>query len=101
MIEIKLELDERQHGVFNLYEADEKLGEMVISIKDSVLTLYHTGVEEKAAGKGFAGQLLATMVTYVRNNNLMVRALCPYVHAQFKTHPEMYNDIWLKSEGDE
>lgn len=101
MADIKLELDDRLHGAFNLYDEGEKLGEMVISIKNNVLTVYHTGVEDKATGKGFAGLLLAKMVAYARENSLMVRALCPYVHAQFKRHPGNYNDIWLKSEDDE
>lgn len=101
MAEIKLELDERLHGAFNLYEESNKIGEMVVSVKDDVLTVYHTEVAESAAGKGYAKELLNTMVAYVRENNLKVRPLCPYVHAQFKKHPDEYNDIWLKTDKDE
>lgn len=101
MAEIKLELDERHHGAFNLYEEGNKIGEMVLSVKDNVLTVYHTEVAESASGKGYAKELLNTMVAYVRENNLKVRPLCPYVHAQFKRHPEEYNDIWLKTDNDE
>jgi uncharacterized protein len=98
MATIKLELDEKQHGGFNLYDADEKIGEMVISIKGNILTVYHTEVNEKEAGKGYAKLLLDTLITYVREHDLLVRPLCPYVHAQFKKHPEAYNEIWLKAE---
>ena len=34
------------------------------------------------------------MVEYVRANKLKVIALCPFVNAQFKRHPEQYADIW-------
>lgn len=93
---IKLELNEKKHGAFNLYEEGKKLGEMVISIKDDVLTVYHTGVEPEAEGKGFAKKLLEEMTTYARQNNMKVLPLCPYVHAQFKRRPDEYADIWKK-----
>jgi uncharacterized protein len=97
MADIKLELDAKKHGAFNLYNDGIKIGEMVVSIKDDTLTVYHTGVDEDQAGKGYAGQLLDAMVTHARNNKLKVIPLCPYVHAQFKRHPETYNDIWQKN----
>ncbi|RZJ48572.1 MAG: N-acetyltransferase [Flavobacterium sp.] len=93
---IKLELDERKHGNFNLYVDEKKLGEMAVSIKPGLLTVYHTGVEPEAEGKGYAKKLLEEMVSYVRANNLKVLALCPYVHAQFTRHPDEYADIWQK-----
>ena len=93
---IKLELDEKKHGAFNLYVDNKKLGEMTVSIKPDLLTVYHTGVEPEAEGKGYAKKLLDEMTSYVRTNNLMVLPLCPYVHAQFKRHPDEYQDIWKK-----
>lgn len=93
---IKLELDTKRHGAFNLYVEEKKLGEMTVSIKDDVLTVYHTGVEPEAEGKGYAKLLLNKMTTYVRENNMKVLPLCPYVHAQFKKNPEEYQDIWKK-----
>ncbi|KQO28665.1 acetyltransferase [Flavobacterium sp. Leaf82] len=93
---IKLELDEKKHGAFNLYVDDKKQGEMTLSIKPDVLTVYHTGVEPEAEGKGYAKKLLNEMTSYARANNLMVLPLCPYVHAQFKKNPEEYKDIWKK-----
>lgn len=98
MATIKLELDAKQHGAFNLFEDDTKIGEMVVSVKDAALTVYHTEVDENQSGKGYAKQLLDIMVAYARENNLKVIPLCPYVHAQFKRHPDEYNDIWLKQD---
>lgn len=93
---IKLELDEKKHGAFNLYVDTKKLGEMTVSIKDDLLTVYHTGVEPEGEGKGYAKMLLNEMTSYVRAHSMMVLPLCPYVHAQFKKNPDEYQDIWKK-----
>jgi len=96
MANIKLELDERNHGAFNLYDNDTKIGEMVISISNKILTVYHTEVAGAASGRGYAKMLMDNMTAYARQNGLMVRPLCAYVHAQFKKHTNEYADIWLK-----
>lgn len=98
MTEIKLELDEKQHGAFNLYEDGSKIGEMVISLAADKLTVYHTGIEPAGKGKGYAKLLLEEMVQYSREHNLKVIALCPYVHAQFTKHPDTYANVWLRQE---
>lgn len=38
------------------------------------------------------------MVEHARTNHLKVIPLCPYVHAQFKRHPEEYADVWNKEQ---
>jgi len=96
MATIKLELNEKQHGGFNLYENDIKIGEMAVSISNGALTVYHTEVDEAFSGQGLAKNLLDEMVAYVRKNDLKVIPLCPYVFAQFKRHPDTYADIWKK-----
>ena len=96
MAEIKLELDEKKHGAFNLYDNGTKIGEMVIGIKDDLLTVYHTEVDENQSGKGYAKLLLDALTDYARTNKLGVRPLCAYVHAQFKKHHDEYADIWQK-----
>jgi predicted GNAT family acetyltransferase len=98
MEEIKLKLNEKGHGVFYIMDEGEQLGEMVVSVADSKLTVHHTEVLEKAEGKGFAKKLLNAMVDYARKNKLKVIPLCAYVHAQFKRHPEEYVDVWNKDE---
>jgi len=98
MADIKLELDEKKHGAFNLYDSGTKIGEMVIGISKDVLTVYHTQVDEDQSGKGYAKLLLDAMTTYARENTFKVRPLCAYVHAQFKKHPDEYADIWQKED---
>lgn len=96
MEKVVLNLNEKKHGAFFAMDGDEQLGEMVISISENKLTVYHTEVADKAEGKGIARLMLNEMVEYARKNNLKVVPLCPYVHAQFKRHPDEYADVWLK-----
>jgi hypothetical protein len=95
---VQLKIDEKGYGHFYIAEGDEQLGEMEVSISGSNLTVYHTEVSEKAEGKGYAKMLLKEMVRHARMNDLKVIPLCPFVHAQFKRHPEEYADVWNKDE---
>ena len=94
MNDIALKLDSDGKGSFFIDQEGERLAEMVIRIEDNNLTVYHTEVSEKLKGQGVATKLLSTMVAYAREHQLKVIALCPYVSAQFKRHPEEYKDIW-------
>ncbi|RYE55434.1 MAG: N-acetyltransferase [Sphingobacteriales bacterium] len=97
MDDIKLQLDQDGNGKFYILDGDEEIGEMAISISGQNLTVYHTEVLPKAEGKGLAKMLLATMVDYARKNALSVIPLCPYVHVQFRRHPDEYADVWNKA----
>jgi predicted GNAT family acetyltransferase len=97
MDSVKLNVDEKGSGHFFIMDGDEQVAEMGISISGIDLTVYHTEVSPKFEGKGLAKQLLAAMVDHARKNALKVIPLCPYVHAQFKRHPEEYADVWNKT----
>jgi uncharacterized protein len=97
MKDVKLNLKESGEGFFYIVEDDEIAGELVISLSGKVMTAHHTEVYPKGEGKGFGKQLLAGLVDYARKNDLKVIALCPFVHAQFKRHPETYRDILTES----
>lgn len=94
---IKLQTDESGKGAFVVMEGEERLGEMEIAITENTLTVFHTEVQPKAEGKGLAKQLLSAMVSYAREKGLQVVPLCPYVHAQFRRHPEAYADVWKQT----
>lgn len=93
---IQLKLEENNRGAFVIEDDGVRVAEMVVAVSGSNLTVFHTEVSEKLQGQGIAAKLLATMVDYVREHNLKVIPLCPYVLAQFKRHPDQYNDIWKK-----
>jgi hypothetical protein len=94
MNDIQLKLNDAGRGAFFIEEDGERVAEMEIGIVGKNLTAFHTEVAEKLKGKGVASSLLNTMVAYAREHQLKVIALCPYVLAQFKRHPEQYADIW-------
>jgi uncharacterized protein len=94
MNDIQLKLESNGKGAFVIEENDDRIAEMVIGISGSNLTVYHTEVSDKLKGQGVAGRLLSTMVQHARDNNLKVIPLCQYVLAQFKRHPEQYEDVW-------
>jgi len=96
MAQVKLNIQEGEASSFDIYDEDGKVGEMIFDIKDNDLTVYHTEVESAKEGKGYAKMLLDAMVAYVRENKLMVIPMCPYVHAQFERHEDLYQDIWNK-----
>lgn len=93
---IELKLNDHKRGAFVIEEGEERLAEMAVAIIKDRLVVYHTEVSEKLRGQGVAARLLEEMVTYARGHQLKVVALCPYVHAQFKRHPDQYEDIWDK-----
>lgn len=93
MEEVKLRLDDKKHGAFYITDGEEQLGEMVMDIRGNKMTVYHTEVDPKVEGKGYAKKMLGSMVAYAREHHLKVDPLCPYVHAQFNRHPEEFADI--------
>lgn len=97
MDEVKLKLNEKGYGAFYIMDEGTQVGEMVLSISGTNLTVYHTEVAAEAEGKGFAKKMLNEMVDYARKNSLKIIPLCPYVHAQFKRHPEEFADVWNKN----
>lgn len=85
-------------GEIQLFSDDHKAGKMDISVIGKKLTVYHTEVAPEYEGKGFAKILLERLVSYARENDLKIVPLCPYVHLQFKRHPDEYSDVWLKED---
>lgn len=97
MERLKIILKEGNTGEIQLFSGEVRAGKMDIAIKESILTVYHTEVDEAFSGKGFAKLLLEKLVGYARENNLKIIPLCPYVFAQFKRHPAEYLDVWQQS----
>lgn len=91
---IQLDLNESGRGSFFMEDDGKRVAEMVISVANNNLTVFHTEVSEELKGQGVSTQLLDTMVAYARANNLRVIPLCAFVSVQFRRHPEKFKDIW-------
>ena len=94
MNKVQLDLDKNGQGVFRVTNGEEQMGEMVVGITNSHLTVYHTEVATEAEGMGVAKMLMKSMVEHARKQHLIVVPLCPYVFAQFNRHPEEFADVW-------
>ena len=97
MYQIELKLNEAKRGAFVIEQNQDRLAEMGVGVSGENLVVYHTEVSEKLRGQGVAPQLLNEMVEYARKNKLKVVPLCPYVLAQFKRHPEQFEDVWNRN----
>ena len=92
----KVVVNNRHHGEVQLFSDEVKAGKMDIAVAAGKLTVFHTEVNAEFEGRGFAKLLLDQLVRYAQEHDLKIVPLCPYVHAQFKRHPQEYNDIWFK-----
>lgn len=97
MNDIELKLQDNGRGAFVIEEGQERVAEMALAIQRGNLIVFHTEVSEKLKGQGIAKQLFDRMVSYAREQKLKVVPLCPFVLAQFKRHPEQFEDIWNKN----
>lgn len=95
--DIQLELDSHHRGRFFVADEEEVLAKMDIAVIKGNLVVYHTEVSEKLRGLGVGPKLLNRLVEHARTNQLKIVPLCPFVHAQFKRHPELYEDVWNKN----
>lgn len=91
---VQLKLDANGRGFFYIGEEKALLGRMDIGISGNHLTVYHTEVYPEGEGRGLGKLLLGAMVDHARQKGLKVIPLCPFVHAQFKRHPQAYADVW-------
>lgn len=93
MTNVKFETLENEPAAFNFYLEGKKIGEMIVEISGTDMTVFHTEVDPDQEGQGYAGQLLEAMTSYARKHHLKVVPLCKYVHVQFDRHPDQYKDI--------
>jgi predicted GNAT family acetyltransferase len=77
------------------YEArigQDVIGFMDYHLKPGLITLMHTEVDRAAEGKGVGSQLAAAALEDIRSRGLSILALCPFVRAYIRRHPE-YADL--------
>ena len=62
---------------FTLYMLGEKL-----------MTFVHTEVPEEFEGQGIGGKIAHTALEYAKEHGYRVQAICPFISAYIKRHPE-------------
>ena len=73
-------------------EVDGKLSFIEYKLAPHRIIFVHTEVPEELAGRGIAQELAKTALDHARQNKLHVVAICSYVAAYIKRHPE-YQDL--------
>jgi predicted GNAT family acetyltransferase len=64
------------------------LARLRYEMEGSKILLIHTEVPKELEGRGIAGRLATSAMTYARDNGLKVVPLCPYVAAWLPRHAE-------------
>ncbi len=83
----------------NRFEAafDDGLAVLVYMKVGNTLIFHHTEVPEALEGQGIAGALAKAGLEYVKENGINASALCPFVKAYVKRHPEYETLLSLKA----
>ena len=91
-MEIKKE-DNGRKGAFIAMEGDETIGRMTFKWegKDRFVIMQTTSSPEHH-GKGIGKQLLLDAVDFARQNGKKIRAVCPFVQAQFAKYDD-FDDV--------
>ncbi|WP_020604497.1 GNAT family N-acetyltransferase [Spirosoma spitsbergense] len=58
------------------------------NVDDETLALVHTEVDESLEGQGVGSHLVEGVLQYVEQNNLKIVAVCPFISAYLKRHPD-------------
>lgn len=91
---MQIQRDEHgKKGAFFIEEDGEWIAEMTyVRTADGEITIDHTEVDVKLRGEGIAKDLLNEAVKFARENNLKVKATCPYAKIALFENAE-YKDI--------
>ena len=84
-------------GKIELFDdQNSKLGEITYKHEcANVIACDHTFVDDKYRGKGYAQYLLNELAKFARENDLMIRPICPYVKRKFNEDAQ-YADVYYK-----
>ncbi len=74
-----IQKNNEKNGIFELFEGDEKFGEMtyVWAGADKII-IDHTFVETSQKGKNLGKQLVLKAVEFARNQHIKILPLCPF-----------------------
>ncbi len=88
--EISFEHDEERQ-TFDALIGQERATLEYRSNKEGKIFLTHTEVPPSMQGKGVGSKLLLHVFDYIRENNMRLIPVCPFVKSYIKRHPEYLN----------
>jgi uncharacterized protein len=72
---------------YELVVDGEVVGEIDYRLSHDAVVLVHTEVSRALGGRGLGGQLVAGALEDIRAQGLRVVAVCPFVRAYLRRHP--------------
>jgi len=86
---MKIQRDEHgQRGAFYIEEGGEWIAELTYVKNNGTMTIDHTEIDEKLRGEGIGQDLVKAAVEYARENDLKIKADCPYAKKVIERTPE-------------
>ena len=69
-----------EQGEFSYFEGEVKMGKLRYHyIKDDVIDVFTTKVDEAFQGKGIAGELYSAVIEFAKQNQLKIKPSCSYI----------------------
>lgn len=83
---MKILHDTKRH-VFYI-DVDNGIAKLEYNKEGNILDIYETFVSKDLSGRGFAGELVKSAVTYAKDKELRIRSTCLFVKSFFRRNPE-------------
>jgi hypothetical protein len=80
-------------------ESGDETGFLLFRLEGSKIIFLHTEVPIEWEGRGIGGKLARAGLEYARQHSLRVVALCPFVSAYMRRHPETLDLLDRSGEG--
>ncbi|HUN35703.1 MAG TPA: GNAT family N-acetyltransferase [Trebonia sp.] len=84
--------DNPQQSRFEILLDGQRAGLVRYQLRDHVISLIHTEVDDQYQGLGLAGKLAHAVLDQARERGLAVLPYCPYIRSWIAKHPE-YIDL--------
>ncbi|NMO51396.1 N-acetyltransferase [Actinoplanes sp. TBRC 11911] len=81
------------HSRFELLVDGEYAGRADYRLRDGLVVIVHSEVEEQFRGKGLASVLVRRTLDLLRADGAKAKLVCPYFAAWHEKHPDEYADI--------
>jgi hypothetical protein len=77
---------------FEAYVDGQLAGFTAYDVDDQTITILHTEVDDAFEGRGVGSEMVRQILDRLREGELRVVVLCPFVNAWLRRHPD-YRDI--------
>jgi predicted GNAT family acetyltransferase len=94
-MEIKLEQRRSNIGSFYIDNNGDRQGHMDFLIRDGIMKIYHTEVNQQLQGKNMGLKLVEAGVNFARENKLKILPTCTFARSVFDRVKE-YQDVLVE-----